>query len=766
MMAQIGKSIPRIGAYELAAGGRLFSEDIPLERPLVLRLFRSEKAHARLARVNVDKARRIPGVAGVLTADDVPGKNLYGLIHKDQPLLAHDKVRFTGEAIALVAAEDEEAATEALGAIEVVYEELPSLFDPEAALQEGAPLIHAKGNLLCRKKVRKGNADEALSRCPVVVKRTYLTPHLEHSYLEPDAGAGYVDRDGTLVIYASTQNPHYDHKEVCGILGLEEERVRVVQAATGGGFGSKLDLTVQGFIGLALHHFRRPVRLAYSRQEVALATPKRHPLKMEIETGATREGKLLALKARLVCDTGAYASYGLAVATRAAVHATGPYEVDHVEVESLCAYTNHPVAGAMRGFGVPQIAVAHEAQMDILARELNMDPLEIRKRNVLRPGSKTATGQELNDSVGILKTLEAIEPFYKNAGKRWKEGEVEGHFKRGVGIGSMWYGIGNTGVQNPSTARIEMSPTGDVTLFTGAADIGQGSSTVLVQIAAQVLGIEPSRVRLVVADTACTTNAGATSASRQTYISGNAVKDASFKLADVLLTEAVDALKTPKALLVLEDGFVVDSRHSDRRVSLAKLAGRAHSRGRPLAWQGYFDPETTPLDPETGQGIPYATYAFASHVALVEVDPRTGEVRVSKIAAAHDVGKAVNPANVEGQIHGGAAMGIGFALMEEFVPGKTTSMGDYHIPTALDMPEIMSLIVEDPEPSGPFGAKGVGEPALIPTAPAVLNALADALGERIYRLPAHPERVREAARKKCSVFSVQKNRGNNRGGPS
>jgi CO/xanthine dehydrogenase Mo-binding subunit len=745
MPRYIGKSIPRVGALELAAGRRRFSEDIPLERPLVLRLFRSSKAHARLVKVNVERALTVPGVVGVLTAKDVPGKNLYGLINKDQPLLAHEKIRFVGEAIALVAAENDDAAEKGRDAIDVVYEDLPPLFDPEAALKPEAPRIHAKGNLLYRRVLRKGDADKALAECPVVVKRTYFTPHLEHSYLEPDAGAGYMDGAGILVIHASTQNPHYDHKEVCDILGLKDEEVRIVQAATGGGFGSKLDLTVQGFIGLALYHFRRPVRLIYSREEVCLVTPKRHPMKMELETGANRDGKLVALRARLLCDTGAYASYGLAVATRAAVHATGPYEIGNVEVESLCAYTNHPIAGAMRGFGVPQIAVAHEAQMDLLAEELKMDPLEIRRINSLKTGTVTATGQVLKHSVGISKTLEAIQPFYETAKRNWTSGETQGHLKRGVGIGSMWYGIGNTGVQNPSTARVEMDPDGRVTLFTGAADIGQGSSTVLAQIAAETLGLELSRIHLVVADTQFTTNAGATSASRQTYISGNAVRDASLKLADVLLTEAVDVLKTPKSLLILEDGFAVDSRHSDRRVPLEKLAARAHDRGRPLVWQGFFDPETTPLDGETGQGVPYATYAFASHLALVTVDIRTGEVRVSKIVAAHDVGRAVNPLNVEGQIQGGVGMGIGFALMEEFIPGKTSSMGEYHVPTSLDMPEIVPIIVEDPEPSGPFGAKGVGEPALIPTAPAVLNAIADALGKRVYRLPANPERVREAA---------------------
>ena len=744
---QISKAIPRIGAVDLARGCRLFSEDIPLDGALTLQVFRSKKAHARILSLDVEKARKLNGVVGILTAKDIPGKNLFGLINKDQPLLAHEKVRFTGEAIALVAAVDKVAAEKAIEAIEVAYEDLPVVLDPKDALKEGASLIHAKGNLLFRRVIRKGNAAEALSKCDVVIKKTYRTPHVEHAYLEPDAGVGFVGQDGTLVIYASTQNPHYDLKEVSEILGLEEERIRIIQAATGGGFGSKLDLTVQGHIGLALYHFQRPVRLVFSREEAFLATPKRHPMNIEFETGASKDGKIQALRARIICDTGAYASYGLAVTTRAAVHATGPYEIENVDVESLCVYTNNPIAGAMRGFGVPQVAFAHESQINLLAQELGLDPMEIRRINALRPGSTTGTGQELAASVGMIKTLEAIEPYYRNAKAQWQTESVPEPLRRGIGIGSMWYGIGNTGVQNPSSARVEIDAQGKVTLFSGAADVGQGSSTVLAQITAEVLGLEPSEVCLVIADTKWTTNAGATSASRQTYISGNAVKEAAGKLADVLVTEAVDVLKTPKSLLVLEDGFVVDSRHSDRRVPLSKLAKRAHDRGRPLSWQGYFDPETTPLDGATGQGTPYATYAFASHLALVTVDTSTGEVKVNRIVAAHDVGKAINPQNVEGQIQGGVGMGLGFALMEEFLPGKTASMGDYHIPTSLDMPEIIPLIVEDQEPTGPYGAKGVGEPALIPTAPAILNAIADALGERIFRLPAHPERVREAALK-------------------
>jgi CO/xanthine dehydrogenase Mo-binding subunit len=741
---KIQRDIPRIGAAERLGGRAAYAADLSLDGALVLRAFRSAKSHARILHVDIKKALRLEGVEAVFTEKDIPGTNLVGIIVKDQPLLATEKVRFVGEPIAVVAARNETQAQKALDLIEVKYEELPAVFDPDEALFEWAPRVHEKGNLLLRRTVRRGDVDAGFDRSHVVVESPYATPHLEHAYLESDAGAGYVDEDGTFVIYASTQNPHYDQKDVAGLLGLQKDHVRIVQSATGGGFGSKLDLTVQGFIGVALYHLRRPVKMVYSREEAFLATAKRHPLKIRMKTGVDDQGRLVAMQARIVCDTGAYCSYGLAVAARAAVHATGPYEVENVHVESLCVYTNNPVSGAMRGFGVPQMAFAHESQMDLLARRLSMDPFEIRRGNAFKSGSITATGQQLNHSVGISDTLKAIEPHYVQAKKGWKNGAPGRYEKRGVGLAAMWYGIGNTGVQNPSSARIEMDLEGRVTLYTGAADIGQGSSTVLAQIAAEVLGIEPEDIRMLVADTRFTSNAGATSASRQTYISGNAVKDASEKLTEVLLTEAVDVLKSPKSFLLLESGQVVDGRDHSRKVPFAKLARRILAKGIPLGWQGFFDPKTTPLDPETGQGIPYATYAFACQMALVKVDVLTGEVRAEKIVAAHDVGRAIHPQAVKGQIYGGVAMGLGFALMEEFHPGKTRSMKDYHIPTCADMPEVVPIIVEDPEPTGPFGAKGVGEPALIPTAPAVLNAIADALGERIYRLPANLERVLEA----------------------
>jgi len=591
--------------------------------------------------------------------------------------------------------------------------------------------------------VTRGHPEAAFKAADVIVERLYTTPHIEHTYLEPDAGLAFIDENGVLTIYASTQNPHYDQKDVADLLGVEEARVRIIQAATGGGFGSKLDLNVQGFVGLAAYLLKRPVRMVYTREEAFLCTAKRHPLKINFKSAATRDGRLIAIDVRIVGDTGAYASYGPAVLSRTPIHATGPYEVPNIRAEAVFAYTNNPMAGAMRGFGVPQIAFAHESQMDLLAAALDMSPLEIRLRNCYRIGSLTATGQELTASVGIRSALEAVAPYYGEAVEAKKQGHAN-HVRRGVGLASMMYGVGNTGQQNPSTARVELDQDGNVTLFTGAADIGQGSSTVLVQLAAEELGLKFDEIRLVAADTMFTTSAGATSASRQTYISGNAVLDAVRKLKEVLLTEAVMVLKKDRSDLVLSGGMVHSRLDPETAVSLQDISRRARRIGIPLTWQGYFDPVTTPLDPDTGQGIPYATYAFAAHVAEVEVDLLTGEVRVLKVVAAHDVGKAINPANVRGQIYSGVAMGMGFALMEEFVPGKTESMKDYHIPTIADMPEVVAIIVEDPEPTGPFGAKGVGEPALIPTAPAVLNAIADALSVRIYDLPANLERVLKA----------------------
>ncbi len=743
---EIGKSIHRFDAQNKLNGQARFCADIKLPSPaLCLKVLRSQHHHAVIEKIDTSTALKIKGVVEVFTAKDIPGKNLMGIINKDQPLLAQDKVRSKSDPVALVAADTEKAARQALDAIRVDYKELPAIFDPEKALQTGAVQIHEKGNLLCKRRVKKGDPDSAFEKSASVVEQTYQTSAIEHNYLEPDAGIGYVDDDGCLTIYASTQNPHYDHKELTTLLAVADDRIRIIQAATGGGFGSKLDLNVQGFIGLALLHLKRPVRYVYTREEAYLATGKRHPFTIKIKSGTDEKGRLLAVKIRAVCNTGAYGSYGMAVASRSAVVGMGPYAVENADIECQAVYTNIPFCGAMRGFGAPQMALAHESQMDLHARDLGMDPWQIRKVNGYKKEAVTATGQPLNQSVGFPACLDAVKPYYDDAVKNWANQSPLPYIKRGVGLGAMWYGIGNTGVQNPSTAKVEIDKTGQITVFTGCADIGQGSTTILAQIAGESLKVNPTDLKMVVADTRFTTNAGATSASRQTYISGNAVKDAAQKLGAVLLTEAANVLKGAKASLQMKNGTVFDPKDPSRAVDFSRLAVRIADKGGSLSWQGYFDPETIPQDPETGQGSPYATYAFACHTALVEVDTLTGQVDVKKVIAAHDVGRAIHPEHVIGQICGGIAMGVGFAVMEEFEPGKTLSMKDYHVPTMADMPRVIPIIIEDPEPTGPFGAKGVGEPALIPTAPAIINAISQALGKRIYHLPANLERVLEAS---------------------
>ena len=550
----VGKNPPRFGVSEKLQGKPVFCADIPVEKALELRVLRSPHRHARIKGIDASPAYGIKGVVRVFTAEDIPGKNLTGIINKDRPLLVSDKVRFVGDAVALVAAENEAAAEQALSAIRVDYEEIPSVTDSEEALKEGAPRVHDDGNLLFTRKIRKGHVESVFKDCHVVIEKTYHTAALEHTYLEPDAGVGYMDEDGSFVILASTQNPHYDRDDVATLLGVEKEKVRVIQAVTGGGFGSKLDLNTQGFIGLALYHLRRSVRYVFPREEAFLATAKRHPLKMTLKTGVDKAGRLMAMKVRILCDTGAYGSYGLAVASRAPVHATGPYEVEHFEADCLCVYTNNPFGGAMRGFGVPQVAFAHESQMDLLAEALGMDPLEIRRINRLKIGSRTGTGQELKASVGIGDCLDAVEGHYQRAVNEWRGSGASPFKRRGVGVGAMFYGIGNTGVKNPSTARILMDEDGTITLFTGCADLGQGSTTVFAQIVSEELHVPVDAIKVVAADTKFTANAGATSASRQTYISGNAVREAAANLRELLIAQGADLLKCSAGSLILDSG--------------------------------------------------------------------------------------------------------------------------------------------------------------------------------------------------------------------
>jgi CO/xanthine dehydrogenase Mo-binding subunit len=477
------------------------------------------------------------------------------------------------------------------------------------------------------------------------------------------------------------------------------------------------------------------------------ASPKRHPSRIRATAGADRDGRFTGFRFHGDFDTGAYASWGPTVANRVPVHAMGPYRWDAVQATTRAVYTNNPPAGAFRGFGVPQAAIAHEALIDQLAEQLGLDPLELRLANALRAGSTTASGQVLVASAGLPACLEALRPHWRGLREDAAAHNATAGAgpRRGVGIGAMWYGIGNTSMTNPST--IEMGVTSDarVVLFCGAVDIGQGASTVLVQIAADALRVPASAVELVSGDTDRTADAGKSSASRQTFVSGNAARLAGADLRrQILLLAEVGA----EATIGFEPGRLILGEPDGRSttIELGELPAVPVTDATTacvLAGRGTFDPETTPLDAD-GRGVPYQTYAFGAQIAEVEVDPELGTTKVRRIVAAHDVGRAINPTQVEGQIHGGIAQGLGFALMEAYVPGRTENLHDYLIPTVGDMPEIECVLVEDPEPSGPYGAKGVGEPALVPTAPAILGAIHDAVGVRITTLPATPDRVRAA----------------------
>ena len=742
-MRQVGIEIPKVDVLEKTLGEARFGADLPISDPLYLKVVRSLKPHAKILRIEIDEALRVPGVEKIFTSKDIPGKNLVGTINKDQPILASDRVRYVGDPVALVAAKTEEVAEEASKKLAVVYEDLPSITHPEEALQPHAPLIHEKGNLLLEFHVIIGDSQRGFKEAEVTIEETYTTTWVDHAYLEPDAGISYLDEEGRITVVCPTQNVHYDQKEVASVLSLPLEQVRIIQCATGGGFGGRLDITVQCLLALAVFHLKKPVKIVYSREEVFQVTSKRHPLKIRYKSGVKKDGTLTAVEVDILGDTGAYASYGSTVAVRSAVHATGPYQVPNVKVRSRMAYTNNSWSGAMRGFGVPQMAFAHESQMDLLAQALKMDPIEIRLKNSLRVGSETATGQTLMASVGIGETLRKVKEWM-NRSTISKNDSEKPFIKKGIGVGSMWYGIGNTGIANPSTAQMEIDLNGEIRLLTGVADIGQGSDTVLLQIASEAIGVPLKEIRLIRADTAVTTDAGATSASRQTYISGNAILNAVKNLKEEAIKEASRILGVDGKDLYFEDGEIKQKSNPSASISIKEVAKKC---GRILRGEGNFDPETTRLDPETGQGAPYGTYAFATHLAEVEVDTETGKVKVNRVIASHDVGKAIHPKNVIGQIMGGVAMGTGFALMEEFVSGETTSFVNYLIPTSKDVPEVIPILVEEEEPTGPFGAKGVGEPALIPSAPAILNAIADAIGQRIYHLPANLERVLEAVQK-------------------
>jgi aldehyde oxidoreductase len=743
--AAVGARVAKVdGAAKLTGAERFGADDAPADA-LWLRAVRSPHARARFTLGPLDALHRTyPGLLRVLTAADIPGANRFGIYPtgKDQPVLAEDQVRFRGEAVAALVGDA--ATVEAIGDDElpIAWQSLPPVTGIAAALAPGAPALHREkpDNVLIAGRVVRGDVERAIAAATATVEGAFRTAFVEHAYIEPEAG--YARRIGDRIeIFACTQSPYMHRDELALVLGIPPEAVRIVPSAVGGGFGGKLDLSLQPLIAAAAWTLRRPVRAVYTRPESMASTTKRHPAAIRARLAADARGCLTAVDFHADFNTGAYASWGPTVANRVPVHASGPYLVPNLRAVGRAIHTNETPAGAFRGFGVPQTAVATETLMDELAEKLGLDPLEFRMRNALRPGLATGTGQVLAASVGLVPCLEALRPRWREAlaaAKRVNAGD--GIRRRGAGIAAMWYGIGNTSMSNPSTMRVGLSRSGALTLYSGAVDIGQGSNTVLMQICADALSVPLAALLLVAGDTDRTADAGKTSASRQTFISGTAVVRAVEDLRRKILALAGGG---EGATIRFADGevAVVDDGQT-RRLDLGGLAS-SNETSDVLTGTGSFDPPTTPLDAD-GQGVPYATYAFAAQIAEIEVDLGLGTVKPLRITAAHDVGRAINPTQVEGQIHGGVAQGLGMALMEEYIPGRTENLHDYLIPTIGDVPEIECLLIEQHEPLGPFGAKGIGEPALIPTAPAILNAIHHATGLRLRQLPATPDRVRAA----------------------
>lgn len=701
----IGDRLPRVDA-SAKVDGDSFGADFAPPGALTVKAVRSPHPHAAFTFGDLAGFVGRSGVAGVFTAKDIPGRNAFGVIPAfiDQPAIAPSPARFRGECVALVAFEP--GFEPDLTGFPITWSPMPPLLSP-ADSEASSNLLHPNrpGNRLTQGRVVKGDAAASLASSAHVVTGKITTTHVEHAYIEPEAGAAWIEGD-TLVIRACTQAPWMDRDDTAAVLGLPLDRLRIIPAATGGGFGSKLDVSLQPLIGLVTLLTGRPSRMIYSRAESMASTTKRHPAEITGRIGCDPAGRITGVEFDGRFDTGPYASWGPTVANRVPVHASGPYFTPAIRAHARAIHTHGPVSGAFRGFGVPQAAVWQETLFDDLAAKAGLDRLEFRLLNALRDGDATATDQVLH-ATGIAPCLKALRPHWQRA-----LAEAAKTPFRGVGVASCWYGCGNTALPNPSTIRIGVTHHGQFVLHQGATDIGQGSNTVIAQIAATALGVSVADLALIGPDTALTPDAGKTSASRQTFVTGRAAK------------AAAEALRA--ALQRLGD------------VPLASLPPDRF--GYALSAEETYDPPTQPLD-ANGQGSPYALYGYGAQMVELSVDPDFGTVTLHKITAAHDLGRAINPMLAEGQIEGGIAQGIGMALMEDYVAGRTDNLHDYLIPTFGDVPPIESILIEVPDPEGPYGAKGLGEHVLIPTAPAILNAIRHATGARITQLPALPHRI-------------------------
>lgn len=751
----VGQPLPRPDAVEKVTGDAKYTDDYSFPGQLYGATKRAHIPHARILSIDTSEAEALEGVHAVLTADDVPGDKNHGLIYNDWPVLCSDKVRYVGDAVAIVAADSAEIAQRAVDLIEVEYESLPVVTGPIEAAQDDAPAVHDNGNLLKHIYVERGDIDAGFEEADVIVENTYYTPTTEHAFLEPECSIARYNDDGRLEVYVGSQIPFEDRRQIAESLDIDEEQVRVVGTLIGGGFGGKEDIAGQIHAALLTQQTGRPVKILYSRHESLITHPKRHATVIRVKTGARKDGTLVAVQAELYGDTGAYASLGDKVMTRATTHAAGPYDVDNVKIDCYAMYTNNPPAGAFRGFGVTQSAFAVESNMDLVAKKLGMDPLELRRKNALRIGATTSTGQVLKESVGLPECLDRLNdelrrPFEVDGEEYCFENPWEplqvGNKLYAWGIASAYKNTGlGGGAPDKSGAEVEVFEDGTAIVRAGGAEIGQGLVGVVVQCAAEELGLPFNKVKHLMSDTDLTPDGGATTASRQTYTSGNAARLAAGRVREILRRVACERMDVPPDEIEFEDGFVSQNGTS---VPLSDVVRWAKQEGRETKARVMYEaPETQPLGEP---GDMHFAYSYASQAALVEVDMDTGKVRPVRIVGAFDVGRAINPMALLGQIEGGAAMGLGNCLTEDFITEDgyvyTDRLGQYKMPSIRHTPEYVTHIIEEATEDGPYGAKGVGEIASIPTSPAITNAIANAYGVRVMRLPVDQDKLLRARR--------------------
>jgi xanthine dehydrogenase molybdenum-binding subunit len=743
----VGQISHRPDAIAKVTGKAIYSDDIQFEGMLHARVKRAMVPAGILTELDISEALALPGVQAVLTAKDVPNAKTHGLFIKDWPVLVDtgEQIRYVGDAIAVVAADTREIASEAIDLIKFKFEPLPVV---SSAVQAHLPVtrkIHESGNLLKHIKVQKGIVSEGFNEADLILEHTFHTNPNDHAFIEPECSIARLTDEGRMEIYVGSQIPYSDREQVAAVLGLPENQVRIIGQLIGGGFGGKEDIAGQIHAAMLTMKTKKPVKLLFDRQESLIVHPKRHATQINIKVGAKNDGQLVAVQTELHGDTGAYASLGEKVMTRATTHSSGPYEVPHVNIDCYAMYTNNPPAGAFRGFGVMQSAFAVESMMDTLAEGLKLDPIELRKKNALRVGSVINTGQVLKDSVGLLECIEKVEnALHEKAGpnpfvpvpdpddptivRAW-----------GFAVAYKNTGLGG-GAPDKAGAEIELLPDGRFEVRSASAELGQGLPTVLQLIASEELGQGTQQVQVLLSDTDLTPDGGPTTASRQTYVTGNAVKYTSKAMRDLLTSELAERYDVSPEKIEFKEGLAQIDR---QEVQLSTISQNLRKDGiTPKASYTYWAPETKPL----GQGGDmHVAFSFAAQAALVEVNTITGEVKVPEVIVANDVGFAINPLGLKGQVEGGIVMGIGHALVEDFIleEGRviTDRLAKYRIPSIYYTPEITSFLVEHPTADGPYGAKGIGEICLIPTIPAITNAIYNAIGVRVDKLPVDQEKL-------------------------